>query len=346
MKNQKIYIYGIVPNHYSTEMFRLLENDGLFAIRFLNISAIVAYTDLENIDYADRESLGYLLVEHQQIIEELMNEGFTMLVPIKLGTIVTSQEDVVKILTNAHDLMVDTLQKIEYLTELDITITWANFSTILTEIANHPDVSSLKAEILSKSDKLSQVDQVKIGMLIQEKIKEKNKAVELIMLDALAGFTEDMMIHETMNDEMITNTAFLLNRKKRELFEQKINSLDVEYEASMNFKIVGPLPCYSFYTLEIKELNSNDITAAIKELGLTEVMSESNIKKAYLRKAKIFHPDAQMIEGNEESFTRINQAYHTMLDYSSAAKHSSNTDWVTQTSEGRFENLFLVKIKD
>lgn len=346
MGNKKIYIYGIVPNHYSTEMFRLLENTDLFAIRFQNISAIVAYTDLECVDYSDRESLGYLLVEHQQIIEDLMEKGFFMIVPVKLGTIIRSAEEVIKILAHAHDLIINTLKKIEYLTEIDLTITWANFPVILNEVAIHPEVSALKGEILAKSAELSQVDQVKIGMLIQEKLKENNMEVELKILDALSSLTEDVIIHDTMNDQMVTNSAFLLNRKKRELFEQKINALDEEYGGSMNFKIIGPLPCYSFYTLEIKELNSKDIAEAIKDLELTDVMSESNIKKAYLRKAKLLHPDSQMVNGNEESFTKINRAYHTMLDYSSANPQSSGVDCFVQTKEEGLENLFLVKIKD
>ena len=149
-----------------------------------------------------------------------------------------------------------------------------------------------------------------------------------------------------MNDQMVTNSAFLINRNKKEKFEQVIDRLDEEYKGLLNFKLVGPLPCYSFYTIEVKELNREHVTQAKTELGLREETSESEIKKAYLEKAKLFHPDTNPGNGNEENFNRINKAYHTLLDYSTAAKQSSEDEYTSLVNEKIIENLILVKIKE
>ena len=42
METKGIYIYGIVPNFYETEYFRLLKNLGVNFVSFENISAIVS----------------------------------------------------------------------------------------------------------------------------------------------------------------------------------------------------------------------------------------------------------------------------------------------------------------
>lgn len=346
MSKKGIYIYGIVPNFYSSDMFRSLENSGVYAIPFQNISAIISDSESAYIDYLDRESLGYLLVQHQKTIEDLMGKGFTMLIPLRLGTIVSSKEEVIKILANGHDLFVDTLQKIEYLTEIDLVGTWDNFPGILKEIAGHPDIIAMKDDILKKNDTLSQVDQVKVGMLVQEKLYEKNKQVELEILDALSSLSIDIKMHEVMNDQMVTNSAFLINRNNKEKFEQVIDQLDEEYNSTLNFKLVGPLPCYSFYTLEVKELNLEQVEQARKELGLREETSESEIKKTYLEKAKLFHPDAHIDKGDEESFNRVNKAYHTLLEYSAAARQSSKDNLIYLAKEKVIENLILVKMKE
>ena len=39
MTTKGIYIYGIIPNFYSADMFRSLEKAGVYAIPFQNISA-------------------------------------------------------------------------------------------------------------------------------------------------------------------------------------------------------------------------------------------------------------------------------------------------------------------
>jgi len=149
-----------------------------------------------------------------------------------------------------------------------------------------------------------------------------------------------------MNDQMVTNSAFLINSNNKEKFEQVIDQLDEEYKGLLNFKLVGPLPCYSFYTIEVKELNPENVAQAKIELGLREETSESEIKKAYLEKAKLFHPDVHPGNGNEEYFNRINKAYHTLLDYSTAAKQSSEDEYTSLVNEKIIENLILVKIKE
>lgn len=346
MTTKGIYIYGIVPNFYSEEIFRLLSDFRVYAISFQTISAIVSDRESSLLNCSDRESLGYLLIHHQQTIENLMAKGFDMIIPMRFGTIVNSIEEVMKILANGHDLIIDILKKIEHLTEIDIAVTWADFSGILKEIAGHPDIIAIKDDILKKTHTLLQIDQVKIGMLLQEKLKDKNTNVELNILDSLSKVSLDIKTHDEMNDQMITNSAFLLNKNKKEKFEQVIDQLDEEYKGLLNFKLVGPLPCYSFYTIEVKELNPEQVVQAKKELELKEETSESEIKRAYLEKARLFHPDTQLNNNEEENFNKINKAYHTLIDYSAAARQSSKENLISLAKEKVTENLVLVKIRE
>jgi len=346
MPAKGIYIYGIVPNLYSTDIFRSLENSEVYAISFQNISAIVSERESAHIDFLDRESLGRLLVHHQKTIEEIMGKGFAMFIPMKLGTVFSSKKDAIKILENGHDLIINTLKKIEYLTEIDLAVSWADFPATINDIAADPEIIAMKDDILIKTDTHLKIDQVKAGMLVQKKLIEKNKQIELNILDSLTAYSIDIKIHDVFNDQMITNSAFLINRDKKDKFEQAIDKLDEEFNSALNFKIVGPLPCYSFYTLEVKKLNVDHVLLAKNELGLGEETSESEIKKAYLEKAKLFHPDAQMENGDEENFNRISKAYHTMLDYSASARQSSNMNLISLTKENVIENLILVKIKE
>ena len=346
MSTKGIYIYGIVPNFYGSTHFQSLENSGVYGITYQNISAIVSDRESTHLDFLDRESLGYLLVHHQETIEELQGKGFTMIIPMRLGTIVSSTDAVIKILANGYDLIIDILKKIEYLTEIDVAVTWADFAATLKGIANHPDIISMKDDIMKNMDTVTQGDQVKIGMLIQEKLDEKNKAIGIKILDKLSALGLGIKIHKVMNDQMVTNSAFLINRNNQAKFEQVIEQFDEEYNGTLNFKLVGPLPCYSFYTLEVKELNAELVENARQELGIKEKTTENEIKKAYLEKAKIFHPDNCQENGDTENFNRIRNAYHTLLDYSAAARQSAKDELISLEKNKVIENLILVKIKE
>jgi hypothetical protein len=346
MTTKGIYIYGVIPNFYSGEMFRSLRQIGVYEIPFQNISAIVSDHESAILDFTDREKLGRLLVHHQKTIEALVATGFNMILPLRLGTIVSSKEEVFRILENGHDLIMEALDKIQSLTEIDLAVTWADFGAAISTIAVDPEIMELKNNIEIKTGTLSQIDQVKVGMLVQAKLKEKNQAVELKILDSLSSISKDIKTHEVMNDQMITNAAFLIDKHNKEKFEKVIDKLDEEFSGRLNFKLVGPLPCYSFYTIEMKELNAEHIEKAIRDLGLNDEFSESEIKKVYLEKARICHPDADPGTNNEETFTKINKAYHTVMDYTAAARQSSKNKMFPMKRGKVIKNLFLVKIKE
>ena len=346
MGNEGIYIYGIVPNIYKSEELNSLEDMGVYSIPFQNISAIVSNRDIDSVDFSNREALGYLLVEHQETIEDLSKKGFTMLLPMRLGVIVDSKESVINILANGYNLITETLKKVENYTEMDMVVSWVDFPSHIAEIIAHKDVQQLKQEIISNNSAILQVDQVKIGMLIQEKMSEKNKQIELKILNDLSLVTEDIKIHEVMNDQMISNVAFLINKNKLEKFGHIVDQIDEDYKGKLNFKLVGPLPNYSFYTIDIKELKSDSIVEAKNLLELENIGNEKEIKNAYLKKAKLVHPDMQSNNGEEEQFNKFNQAYHLLLDYAHAYKSSSLIDFNDKSNINQINNLILVKIKE
>ncbi len=346
MPSKGIYIYGIVPNFYSAEIFRSLENSGIYAISSEHISAIVSDRSSTILDYTDRESLGHLLVHHQKTVEDLTDKGFSMLLPMRLGTIVKSKNEVLQILDRGNNLIMESLKKIQSLSEIDLAVTWADFSNNLKEIANLPEIVELKQDILMNPDKIAQVDQVKLGMLVQRKLEEKNKQVELEVLNALSSLSVDIKVHEAMNDQMVTNSAFLIHRVSKEKFDSAIDRLDEQFNGLLNFKIVGPLPCYSFYTLEVAEINPDHITEAQTALGLSKETTDDEIKKAFLDKAKFFHPDNGQGTSDSDNFKSVQKAYRVLRDYSQAFKQSSGDERISLAREKIMENMILVKIKE
>jgi len=346
MTSKGIYIYGIIPNFYGATHFQSLENSGVYTITYNNISAIISNSDKVQLESLNRESLGYLLIHHQKTIETLHLLGFTMIIPFQIGTIVNSKDEVINIMAKGYDLIIETLKKIEYLTELDLVVMWANFPDVLKSIAELEDVKEMKNEILKGNAEITKVDQYKIGLLIQKKINEKNKAIELNILNAISTISLDIKIHEVMNDQMVTNSAILMKRNNTGQFEHVIKKLDKEYDGVLNFKLVGPLPCYSFYTIEVKILNFEQVEQARKELDIKEKTTENEIKKAYLEKAKLFHPDNVQESDDNANFNTIQKAYHTLLDYVAAARQTEKEGHLSLKKETVIENLILVKIKE
>ena len=100
MNKQGIYLYGFVPTHCFDAVRDLMLESGIYSIEYKGISAVVSDTRDEKLEYLDREALAHLLVDHQQKIEKIMGNGCSAIIPMQLGTIVNSGNDVIKILKN------------------------------------------------------------------------------------------------------------------------------------------------------------------------------------------------------------------------------------------------------
>jgi hypothetical protein len=341
-----LYIYGIIPTYYDAAQFRELENTHVFNVPFQKVSAIVSKKSVVDYRQLGTEPLARLLLDHQKTIESLMNMGFNAIIPMRIGTFANNTFEVLRILEKGYDLITETIEKASNLLEIDIVASWSDFGQILAEIAVNPQVFEMKAKIENSGTGITQSDQLSIGHLVKTMLDEKKAGYATKMIEALNPFCQSIKQHEVMNDQMVSNTAFLLKQSQSALLEKALDQLDESLNGKLNFKWVGPLPCYSFYTLEVKELCFEEIELAKKELGLDNFTSEKNIQQVYLDKAKLFHPDTNPGDDGVVMFNRIKKAYQTMLDYVNAVKPESREVQFSLLIDAVAKNLFFLKIKE
>jgi len=137
-----------------------------------------------------------------------------------------------------------------------------------------------------------------------------------LILEALKKDAEDHHVHSIMDDSMIMNNAFLIGKDKYKNFEEKINQLDRYFQNRINFRIVGPLPPYSFSTFEVMKVGFSELNEAREMLGLGKETTPLEIKETYRDLTKKLHPDK--FSGDPEAqkrFEKINKAYHMLSEY-------------------------------
>jgi len=127
-----------------------------------------------------------------------------------------------------------------------------------------------------------------------------------------------------MDDTMVLNVALLLDEKNCQEIDRVLESLDASFEirgcytesSSLVFRCVGPLPPYSFTTIEVQTLTFEVLEDARKLLNLEETTTPKEIQNAYHSLAKQLHPDLNPnLPDIEASMTRLTQAYHLLTSY-------------------------------
>jgi hypothetical protein len=225
-----------------------------------------------------------------------------------------TEDEVTQFLEKGYALLNNELEKIEGTIELDVVVWW-DLQKILPTISRHNDqIQARQQQLVQKSGQVSFEEKVMLGQLIEQALKTEKVRYQEMILHMLKSEAIDICSHALANDEMIFNAAFLLQRKDEEAFHTLVHSLDEKLENSVNFRVVGPLPPYSFSTIVLERVNPASIEEAKKTLGLTAEITDKALRNTYHQLAQKYHPDKNQGADSPE-FQQIHSAYKTLKDF-------------------------------
>lgn len=317
------YVYGIINSHSIFHLYvpRDLPGDecgsnDVYTIPYHDISLLVK--DCEIFDYsAVPNDIGIkMLLKHQEIIERIMNSGMTV-IPVKLGTFIQDEADIKNVLNKGYNLIKKLLNKINDKIEIDVVVTWNDFNSAIKETTEENEIKEFKSKLLASSKEIALDDRIKIGLMINEILEKRREKYSSEIHDILKKISEDVKVHDIMDEKMILNMAFLVSKNKLQEFETGINLLNIKFNNKLNFRCIGPLPAYSFYTLEIKKLHFEKIDWARRKLGIiNNFVTKEEIKRAYQTLIVTSHPDNNRnIPGVEIQFEEITNAHNILEEY-------------------------------
>jgi len=217
-------------------------------------------------------------------------------------------------------------------------------SFLREEVSTEDEIKQFKQSLLSKKGDVTVDDQMRVGVLVKKYLDKKKAQYAEKIQTALGEIAQNFKAHDLMDDTMVLNTAFLTDKNRQKDFERKLDEINNKFEEKLNFRCVGPLPPYSFYTLEVKRSRFEEIDWARKKLGLTDdFITASEIKKAHRRLALTCHPDKNpSTQGIEKKFDDMTRAYRILLDYYRASNQAEETDGCYLSEEAFEKNAMLV----
>jgi len=345
MSKKGLYIYGII-NSNAKKQFGckgLMEGNAVHTIPYQNIAAVVS--DSEIIDGAKtKDFVIRQLVGHQRVIETVMADH--TIIPVRLGLFALDENEVREILNKGYKLVCDIFEKIKNKIEMDLAVTWGDFDLFLKTLGEEKEIKDLKNKFLAASKTNIEDKQIEIGALVQKRVDEKRKKIAFEIEDYLKNFYKDFKANHLLDNKTIASMAFLINKKLLEDFYDNVELLDTHFASKLNFRCVGPLPAYSFYTLDVKKMTFEEIDMARKKLCLGEITTKDEIAKAYREKAAFLHPDKNPDKpGIEKEFDKIVAARATIVDYCNACEQVERSDNYIFNEEEFRKNAILVKLK-
>lgn len=348
MNNHGLYIYGII-NSSTRELGGQDPAGGnglaVFLVPFRELAAVVSEEAIVDLTHLPKDVLARRLVDHQRVIEGVMGLKHTI-IPMKLGTFAGDPAEVREILTRGYKTVTDIFHTINDKLEMDVAVTWIDLAAVLKLIGEEPEIREAKQKLLANPHKITVDDQMRVGLMVKKSLDARREQTELKIRAALSAISRDLRVHELMDDRMVTNTAFLIARERQAEFEQCLDRLNAETGETLHFRCVGPLPPYSFCTLEVERLHYEDIEWARTKLGLPDRATKAEVKMARQTQAVLVHPDKHPdTPGLTTAFDEVTQASQIIAEYGMALEQAGVLDGWSFREPDVQRNALLVKVR-
>ena len=306
------YIYGVIQTEKGKNFgpIGIGGGDEVYTIIYLDVAAVVSDSLPAALTTLPKEEIVRYLFAHQSVIEKVMKEH--TIIPLKFGTTVGSAEEVKEILEKGYPKFKDALEAMAGKVEFDVVATW-NKDSVFKDISQEEEIIRFKQSI---GPQPSAEDKVKLGQMVEGFLSNRKETLAPEIIGALAEVSEDFRLHDTLDATMIVNTAFLIQKANQEALDRRLDEIDRKYDGRLNFRQVGPLPPYSFSTVEVKKAEFGEIGRAREILGLSQEATLSQIKEAYWNLSSEYHPDKHPGDAAiRKRFEDVSWAYELLTEY-------------------------------
>jgi hypothetical protein len=260
------YIYGIIIGSGDTVLGvrGLVGTSLVYTIAHEGLACVVSDYGGGNFDLMSKEELARCLMTHQVVVEQVMKKR--QVLPLKFGTVLATSDEVHALLAQGHPQFFFTLLWMQDKVEVEVVSSWAGGQVIE---GNGAGPEMLPAEEPSPP----------------ERIKVSKTQRRQSYLERMIGFLKpvsiDVQPHTFNSGRMAVSVAFLVDEASLDAFHGRIKQMNALFYNQVDFQVIGPLPPYSFATVEVNRPSPEAIDEAKRLLNLSEVAGEVEVRKAY-----------------------------------------------------------------
>ncbi|MDZ8237189.1 MAG: GvpL/GvpF family gas vesicle protein [Nostoc sp. ChiQUE01a] len=239
-----IYLYGIFPEAVSENV--ILEG--------LDKQTVKSYSlDGFNFLYSEAKQKKYFasrrnLLCHEKVLEEAMSQGFRTHLPLRFGLVVKTWDTVNEQLLVPYKEQLEALfQKLDGRREVSVKVLWNSQEEIQALLETNPELRGKRDAMEGKTLKMEEV--IDIGQMIEKGLQVRKETIIQTFQDELNSLAEEVLENNTMTEEMIYNTAYLIPWDSESIFSEKVESIDKKFSDRLRIRYNNFTAPYTFAQL-------------------------------------------------------------------------------------------------
>lgn len=222
------------------------QGDTVRTVEYADLAAVVSDSRKTRYEIS-RENLA----AYQRVLAEAMERSDVL--PVAFGMVARSDQEVrEKLLKREFDELHNNLAYIRGRIELDLKVLWDRETLFSEIVAENDEIRALRDSITGQSPDATYYERIHLGELISAEVDLKREQEAEAILEVLQPFVAEIRLNRNLNETMILNASFLVDKTKEQALSREIQALGAAEEGRLIFHYVGPLPPHNFVNLSVR----------------------------------------------------------------------------------------------
>jgi Gas vesicle synthesis protein GvpL/GvpF len=236
-----LYVYGImrkrdaaaaVANAAAERPLDTVDHDG--------ISALVGETPDGELRLRRDNILG-----HADVLQSAFESGPVL--PFRFGTVIGDGDTVVRdLLEPQAKVLGGRLEALDGKAEMQVKAVYAEEPLLRSILEHDPTLAEVVRRTQALPPAATHFERIRIGEAVAAAVQSRGAADGAAMLDVLAPRAVAHVVSPPNHERSVLNAAFLVERSGLKEFDRAVEALSEQRAPAIEFKLIGPLPPYSF----------------------------------------------------------------------------------------------------
>jgi len=222
MPEEGKYLYCIIENSNARNFGPIGigdREDEVTTIPYGELSAVVSSIPMSKY-VVSRETM----TAHEKVLEEVMKDCTVL--PVRFYTVAPSADEIRSLLRRRHAEFKNLLRYLDNRVELGLKALWKDMNRVFQEIISETDeLKALQEKIASTSSGKAETESKALAVGVKSRLQVKKDKEAEGLLDPLQKISVDVRYNKTHGDDMICNTAFLVDRRWEKDFDIRLEEL-------------------------------------------------------------------------------------------------------------------------
>lgn len=238
-----LYVYGIMRARDAAEAVAELRADAApeaGSIEHADVSALVATLPDGELRLR-RENI----LAHADVLQAAFGHGPVL--PLRLGTAMPDERAVVReLLAPRVEELASRLDSLEGKVEMQVKVRYCEEPLLRSVLERDPVLARAVQRNRELPAAATHFEQIRVGEAIAAAVQARQESDSEALVGALRPLALAVSLAPPHHERAVLNAAFLVASDQIDAFDAAVERLSGERADEMEFKLIGPLPPYSF----------------------------------------------------------------------------------------------------